>query len=112
MTAFWLVESKTAYNSLDSVVFIDTITHYAGEVLTFTSRIKQQFQVTLTDSIPANDSVKFVDPLKAYLYFATACGLWVTPDILDFTNTPRWFRVTSLSDDVKSLSATEYHTGS
>ena len=106
VTAFWLVESKTAYNSLDSVVFIDTITHYAGEVLTFTSRIKQQFQVTLTDSIPANDSVKFVDPLKAYLYFATACGLWVTPDILDFTNTPRWFRVTSLSDDVKSLSAT------
>jgi len=75
-------------------------------VLTFTSRIKQQFQVTLTDSIPARDSVKFVDPLKAYLYFATACGLWVTPDILDFTNTPRWFRVTSLSDDVKSLSAT------
>jgi len=30
----------------------------------------------------------------------------MTPDILDFSNTPRWFRITSSSDDVKSLAAT------
>jgi hypothetical protein len=106
VTAFWLVESKSAYNSVDSVAFADTITHYAGETLTLTSHIKQTFQVTLTDSIPANDSVKFVDPLKAELYFAAECGLWMTPDILDFANTPRWFCLTTISDDVKSLTAT------
>ena len=106
VTAFWLDESKIAYNSVDSVVFIDTITHYAGEVLTFTSHILQPFTVTLTDSIPANDSVKFVDPLIARLYFSTYCGLWMTPDILNFTTTPRWFRITAGSDDVKSLTYT------
>ncbi len=106
VTAFWLVESKNAYNSIDSVVFIDTIVHHAGEVLTFTSRIKQTFQVTLTNDIPANDTVRFVDQLKARLYFASSCGLWMTPDILDFSNTPRWFRLTASSDDVKSLTAT------
>ena len=106
VTSFWLDESKIAYNSVDSVVFIDTITHYAGEVLTFTSHILQPFTVTLTDSIPANDSVKFVDPLISRLYFATYCGLWMTPDIINFTTTPRWFRLTAGSDDVKSLTAT------
>lgn len=106
VTSFWLIESDNAYNNIDSVSFSDTITHYAGEVLTFTSRIKKPFTVTLTDSISANTVVKFVDPLIARLFFATNCGLWMTPDILDFTNTPRWFRITSSSDDVKSLSAT------
>jgi hypothetical protein len=106
VTAFWLIESKTAYNSIDSVQFSDTLTHYAGETLTLTSRIKQTFQVTLTDSISKNTVVSFVDPLKGELYFASACGLWMTPDILDFSNTPRWFRITNSSDDVKSLTAT------
>ena len=106
VTSFWLVESHNAFNSIDSVSFSDTVIHHAGEVLTLTSRIKQTFQVTLAQDIPANDTVKFVDQLKAYLYFASSCGLWVTPDILDFSNTPRWFRVTASSDDVKSLTAT------
>ena len=106
VTAFWLVESKTAYNSVDSVVFIDTVTHYAGEVLTFNSHIGQPFTVTLTDSIPANDSVKFVDPMISRLFFSTYCGLWMTPDIINFSSTPRWFRLTAGSDDVKSLAAT------
>ena len=106
VTSFWLVESNKAYNSIDSVEYCDTTTHLAGETLTLTSRIKQTFQVTLTDSISKNHTVKFVDPLNARLYFASSCGLWVTPDILDFSNTPRWFRVTASSDDVKSLTAT------
>lgn len=106
VTAFWLVESKTAFNSIDSVAFGDTITHFAGETLTLTSHIKQPFQVTLTDSIHKGDTMNFVDPLNARLYFATNCGLWMTPDILDFTNTPRWFRLTNSTDDVKSLTAT------
>jgi hypothetical protein len=106
VTAFWLVESKTAYNSVDSVTFSDTLTHYAGETLTLNSHIPATFQVTLTDSIPKGDTVKFVDPLNARLYFATSCGLWMTPDILDFTKVPRWFAITTGSDDVKSLAAT------
>jgi photosystem II stability/assembly factor-like uncharacterized protein len=105
VTSFWLEESTKAYNSIDSVSFSDTLTHYAGETLTLTSRIKQTFHVTLTDSIPANTSVKFVDPLKSRLYFATGCGLWMTPDVLDFGNTPRWFRITRSTDDVKSLTS-------
>ena len=106
VTSFWLVESKTAFNSIDSVVFSDTITHFAGETLTLNSRIPQTFQVTLTDSIHKGDAKKFVDPLNSRLYFATYCGLWMTPDILDFTKVPRWFALTTGSDDIKSLAAT------
>jgi hypothetical protein len=106
VTAFWLVESKNAFNSIDSVVFVDTVAHNAGDVVTVTSRIKQTFQVTLPNNLAANDTIKFVDQLKARLYFASSCGLWMTPDILDFTNTPRWFRITASTDDVKSLAAT------
>lgn len=106
VTSFWLEETKNAFNSIDSVSFSDTITHFAGETLSFQSRIKQPFTVTLVDSIHKGDTAKFVDPLKARLYFATSCGLWMTPDILDFTNTPRWFRINQSSDDVKSLTST------
>ena len=106
VTAFWLVESKTAFNSVDSVIFTDTLNHNPGETLTLNSRIPQTFQVTLTDTIHAGDTAKFVDPLNARLYFATSCGLWMTPDILDFTKVPRWFRLSSGSDDIKSLAAT------
>lgn len=105
MTEFWLEESKTAFNSVDSVAFSDTITHYAGETLTLTSHIPETYQVTLTDSIHKGDTVKFVDPLNARLYFATYCGLWMTPDILDFTKVPRWFCLTTSNDDIKSLAA-------
>lgn len=105
--AFWLDETTNAYNSIDSVSFLDsTATHYAGEVLNFTSRIKQPFSVTLTDSIPKGQLTKFVDPLKARLYYATTCGLWMTPDILDFANTPRWFHITANNGDAKSLTYT------
>lgn len=106
VTAFWLVESKTAFNSVDSVAFSDTLNHYPGETLTLNSHIPQTFQVTLADTVYANNTVKFVDPLNARLYFATSCGLWMTPDILDFTKVPRWFEIATGSDDIKSLAAT------
>jgi photosystem II stability/assembly factor-like uncharacterized protein len=106
VTAFWLEETKTAFNSVDSVSFSDTLTHYAGETLNLISHIKQPYQVTLTDSVQGHTVAKFVDPLKSRLYFAASCGLWMTPDILDFGNTPRWFRITASSDDVKSLTST------
>jgi hypothetical protein len=105
VSSFWLIESKNATNNIDSIAFGDTITHYAGEVLTLNSRIKQPFTVTLTDSISKGDTIRFIDPLNARLYFTTNCGLWMTPDILDFANTPRWFRLTYSSDPVLSLSA-------
>lgn len=106
ITAFWLTETKTATNSISRVPFVANVAHNAGDVVTLTSHIGQPFQETLTAPLPAGDTVYFTDRLQSRLYFATGCGLWMTQDILDFTIAPRWFRLTTSVDDVKSLAAT------
>jgi len=103
ITAFWLAETKNATNSVSNVPFVDNISHNAGDVVTVTSYIGQAFQDTLTAPLPAGDTVYVTDRLQSRLYFATSCGLWMTPDILNFGRTPRWFRITSSADDVKSF---------
>jgi hypothetical protein len=103
ITALWLAETKSATNSVSRVPFVDHVAHSAGDVVTLRSHIGQTFQEMLTGPLPAGDTVYFTDRLQSRLYFATSCGLWMTPDILNTTNTPRWFRITSGSDDVKAL---------
>lgn len=103
ITAFWLAETKSAVNNVSKVPFTDNVSHSAGDAVTVVSHIGQPFQETLTGSLPAGDTAFFTDRLQSRLYFATSCGLWMTPDILNFSNTPRWFRITNSYDDVKAL---------
>jgi hypothetical protein len=105
ITDLWLVETKTATNSVSKVKFADNVPHNAGDVVTVTSHIGYTFQDTLTVALPAGDTVSITDRLQSRLYLATSCGLWMTPDILDFTKTPRWFRITNDYNDVLALAA-------
>lgn len=105
ITPFWLCETKKATNSSDSVTFIADKSYNSGDQVNVLSKTKYLFQENLPIALDSGDKVKFVDRVKSRLYFQTSCGLWMTPDIQDFSSTPRWFKVSSNVGNPQSLTA-------
>ena len=107
VSCFWLVESKNATNSAIKITYTNTSTSTmaAGTVVNLLSHTKQTFQESLPMALAPGQSYQFTDRIQSRLYFATACGLFMTPDVLDFTGTPRWFLINSSTDATEGFDA-------
>jgi photosystem II stability/assembly factor-like uncharacterized protein len=93
VTNFYLEETFGARNSIDSVTFTANRAYSAGENIKVTSRLKYVFTETLNQDLAAGEQIRIADRIKSRFYLPTSCGLWMTPDVLDFGGTTRWFRL-------------------
>ena len=106
VSAFWLEETKKATNTVSKAMYIADVPHSAGDIVNILSHTRQSFTDSLPRAVHAGDTVYFTDRYQSRLYLASACGIWMTPDVLDFTNTPRWFKIYSSGTFAFSLTST------
>ncbi len=90
---FYLEETFNARTSIDSVTFVADRDYNAGDIVKVESRLKYQFQEELPQSLLAGEQIRIADRVKSRFYLPSSCGLWMTPDILDFGGATRWFRI-------------------
>jgi hypothetical protein len=95
VTNFYLEETFNARTSIDSVTFTANRDYAAGEVIKVTNRFKYDFNEVLNQNLSAGQQIRVADRVKSRFYLATTCGLWMTPDVLDFGGATRWFRIRS-----------------
>lgn len=93
ITNFYLEETFEARNSAETVTFVADKNYNAGDIVEVTSKTKAKFKEVLSSAISQGASIQFPDRIKSRFFLPTNCGLWMTPDILDFGGSPRWFRI-------------------
>lgn len=108
ITNFFLEETRDARNSVETVNFTADKDYNAGDVVTVKSRTKATFEETLASPLANGSSVSFPDRIQSRFYLPTNCGLWMTPDVLDFGGTTRWFRIRT---GVNPNAVVQTHTG-
>ena len=93
-SAFYLQETKNALNSVDSVIFTDTVDHFNGEVVTaFSKAGNYPLHYSLPANLPAGTEVKIHDPIKSRMLIASLCGVWISPDAAIVNGNMRWYRL-------------------
>lgn len=103
-----LVESTTAINNRDSVSFTADRNYVVGETITLRSKtFNYAFEVTLTQNLTSGQTYRFVDQVISHFYMAKNSQLWYTPDALNLSVQPQWYRVNGISGTPYSISASE-----
>lgn len=103
-----LIESFTATNNRDSVSFTADRNYTAGETITLNSNsFNYPFDVTLSQNISQGTTVKFVDQVISHFYMAKNGQLWYTPDILNLSIQPQWYRINGVSGTPTSIAASK-----
>jgi len=88
-----LHETKTAFNTIDSVAFVASLNLQAGsQVIVASNNAHATFQYTLPVSLSAGDTLVVPDALQSQLFFVTPCGIWVKRHALLFKS-PDWFYI-------------------
>lgn len=99
ITPFYLGETTNAVNGRLKVPFTPGQFYNAGDVVQLTSATsKYPFEVTLSDTVGPGDTVLVDDPVRSRIFLSTNCGVFTTPDALNLTIIPRWFKLTPSLD--------------
>jgi photosystem II stability/assembly factor-like uncharacterized protein len=102
----WLFETTTAANGLKRVNYIADRNYDYNDIIsdnpsiTATSPVgPYNFQyplsqyVSVGQNISAGDTLSIPDPIRSRYFVTSNCGMWVTPDALNLSIIPRWFKV-------------------
>ncbi len=115
ITPFYLHETTKAFDSPDSVDFTADKFYGSGSTVNVKSATGYLLQsVTLAagqelqpgQKLSEVTGTKYHDYVKARFFISCLNSIWMTSDILDFTNAPKWFNLTSVTGYAESFSAT------
>lgn len=112
ISPFWLGETRTAANGFKTLQFTADRDYLDNESISLISSTgKFQFQYALSNSITPGDTLKagttitVADPVRSRFCLSSNCGVWLTPDALDLSVIPRWYRLmTTMSGVPMSMS--------
>ena len=91
---FLLHETKTAFNTNDSVTYVAGTSLSAGNTVSVTSAVASTlFNYTLPVNLNAGDLLKVPDPVKSRLFFSTNCGIWIKLHALSNSINPDWYKI-------------------
>lgn len=94
ITPFFLGETKTALNGLKKVNFVADRDYTTGEQIELESNVaKYKFNYTLPGNVANGDTLAVIDPIKSRFLLTSNCGIFLTPDALDLSNIPRWYKL-------------------
>lgn len=82
-------QNYTYQDIIDNNINID-VTSPTGPY-TFSYPLSQY--VSVGQNIAAGDTLRIADPVRSRFFVTSNCGLWVTPDALNLSIIPRWFKV-------------------
>ena len=94
VTPLALWETIHAYDAKDSVLFVADTNYLAGEVIGF--RLPHHGYPlfhTLLAGLNNGDSMWIQNPVQSMFVIASRTALWMTREPLDFSGTPRWFKI-------------------
>lgn len=92
-TIYTLVETRNAYNTVDSVWYQATAFLNSGDTVVVSSATNAiPFKWKLQGDLNLGDSIKVPDLVKSRLYMWTSCGLWMADKVIDVNNT-KWYKV-------------------
>ena len=90
-----LHETKSAFQTIDSVAYVATSPQSSGNVVSVTSTTAQTlFPFTLPVSLNAGDTLMVPDPVKSNLFLASLCGVWMKKHALTYIN-PDWYKISA-----------------
>ncbi len=100
---FW--ESVNVDNSRDSVWFQDTTQAYsAGDTLLIRSHTNRYpFHHILSQNLNQGEELQVADPVQSRFFLGTNDAVWMTSEALDFSNTPKWFRIADIDGTAQSM---------
>lgn len=105
ITPFLLAETKTATNSVDEYIdngvlqtrratFTADRNYSAGETVNIKTRISNYFfPYTLTADLAQGQTISVPDQVKSRMFLSSSCGVWMTPDALELSSIPRWYKL-------------------
>jgi hypothetical protein len=94
ITPFQLCETKTATTGIKTVSRAADRDYAVGEQIEMESKVaKYKFNHTLTSAVNSGDTVTVLDPIKSRFFLTSNCGVFVTPDALDLSIIPRWYKL-------------------
>jgi photosystem II stability/assembly factor-like uncharacterized protein len=114
ITPFYLHETTKAFDSPDSVDF--TADKYYGSgstvyVKSTTGFLLQAVTLAAGQELQAGQKLsevtgtKYHDYVKARFFVSCLNSIWMTNDILDFTNAPKWFNLATVTGYTQSFAA-------
>lgn len=104
LTPIVLWESFFDYNSRDSVIFVADTNYNAGdEVIIRSHNNEYPFAYELPGPLNQGDELLVQDPVAAKMFFGGVDGVWMTDEILDFNNDPRWAQIAEFVGTTQAL---------
>ena len=93
-TPVLLHETKTAFNTCDSVNYVALNNLAAGATITGRSATAGvEFPYTLNTAVAAGNTIAIPDPVNSRVYLASGCGLWLKKHALTLSSKPDWFKI-------------------
>lgn len=68
-----------------------------GDSITITSNNGVDFQVGIDSALAPEEEIKVQDPVTALFFLALRDEVWVTPDMLNFSAAPTWYKLADIS---------------
>lgn len=94
VTPLRLWETIHAYDAKDSLMFIADTNYIAGEMIVLRGlHHGYPFEHTLLAGLHKGDTMMVQNPIQSMFVIASRTGLWMTREPLDFSGTPKWFRI-------------------
>ncbi len=102
VTPLILWESVKTFDSKDSIMFIADTNYIAGEVISVRSHKHNgyPFKHTLLAGLNKGDSMLIQNPIQSVFVIAGRTSLWMTREAIDFSGTPTWWRIGSISGGI------------
>lgn len=101
VTPLQLWESFNNIYSADSVTYTADADYLAGDTVTVNSNhFNYPFEYVLTAPISEGNSIEVQDIITSNFYIALSSGIWMTQRPLDFSTTPEWYKISTVTDAI------------
>lgn len=110
VTPLLLWESVNVVNSQDSIWFKadSTMNYTAGDTILCRSHINRYpFKHILGQNLNGGDSIQIADRIQSRFFLGTDDAVWMTREALDFSVTPKWFKIADIGGTVQSMVISE-----
>lgn len=109
ISPFFLCETKSAYNTRDSVAYTSSASYVPGDTIHALSKTAHTaFNYTLATSLTQGETIQVPDAVQSRLFLPSNCGLWMKFHALDTSSRHDWFRISNyLSGVIRSITTTK-----
>lgn len=106
VTPLILWESFNDKLAKDSVIFAADTNYYPGQKVILKSKTADYpIEYYIQDTLRRHDTVKVQDIIQSKFYLGINGGIWMTKEALNFGKVPEWFKISTMSGQVQSLTA-------